>query len=143
MTPMQYFVIFCLRSHGLGGFDLKRPGQSMAALVNALLRKHVGATTDAGPYVKPAVDYMWELLQIGRSKTAGLGLASMPPREIEARMAEALNAELIEPVLRVWRAYRFAHGDTRCGRYVLCQAAKEARQMPGVGLKPGVTKVAR
>jgi len=127
----------------LAPFDSTRPGASVATLANALLRRHVGSTGDAAPFVAPAVDYLWDLLQVGRSRSQGLGLASMPPRQIEARMAEALNAEVIEPVLRVWRAYRFAHQNVHCGRYVLCQAAKEARDMPGVGLKPAVTKVAR
>jgi hypothetical protein len=132
-----------LRSNGLAPFDPTRPGHSISTLVNALLRRYLGSRTDATPYVRPAVDYLWELLQIGRSKTEGLGLARMAPREIEARMAEALNAELIEPVLRVWRAFRFARSRPVCDKYVLCEVAREAQEMPGVGLKPGVSKLAR
>ncbi|XP_065349075.1 uncharacterized protein LOC135945369 [Cloeon dipterum] len=131
-----------MRSHGLATFDPTRPGHSLAALSNALLRRHFSSSMDTTPYVKPGVEYVWQLLQVGRTTSEGLGLAKIPPKQIEARMAEALNGEIIEPVLRVWRAYRFAHDNSKCGRYVLCQAAKEAREMPGVGLKPGVTKVA-
>ncbi|KAF4528657.1 hypothetical protein B566_EDAN016604 [Ephemera danica] len=131
-----------LRSNGLSPFDPTRPGLSISTLVNAMLRRYLGTRADAAPYVRPAVDYLWELLQIGRSKSEGLGLARMSPREIEARMAEALNAEIIEPVLRVWRAFRFAHSRPHCGKFVLCEVAREAQEMPGVGLKPGVSKLA-
>lgn len=82
------------------------------------------------------------MLQLGQSK--GLSLSHLSSQDIEDKLAETLNGEVIEPVLRVWRAYRFAIRVPQCDRYLVCELNKFEHGSQGpAGLKPGVTKLAR
>ncbi|XP_071445171.1 uncharacterized protein [Hetaerina americana] len=142
--------------------------ETIARVINVGARRFLGIQNlDSGIYLKPAIGYIknffeGEITASGK-KGKGLGatisamldaLAKLSPRQVEDRLAEAVNGELIEPALRVWRAYKFATRRPDCARYTLCtinrqeeeedgvsSTQRKSKQPPRVGLKPVVTKV--
>ncbi|XP_063232953.1 uncharacterized protein LOC134536856 [Bacillus rossius redtenbacheri] len=118
-------------------FDPARPADSLSHLANAVFKRQFGLKVNSATYIKPAVAYVQDVFRLGQSK--GVGLSHLTPQEMESRMADALNGEVIEPVLRVWRAYRFSLRQPRCDRYVICTINSAAGA--GEGIKPGVTKL--
>lgn len=68
--------------------------------------------------------------------------------EVENKVADTVNNELIEPALAVWSAYRFAKQRKSCDRYVLCavnhpKLMTHKEKTDETPLRPGVTKLAR
>jgi hypothetical protein len=79
---------------------------------------------------------------MGQSK--GLSLSHLSSHEIESKLSETLNSEVIEPMLRVWRAYRYGTRHPQCDRYVICAVnQQDPSEDQGAGLRPGITKLAR
>lgn len=82
-----------------------------------------------------------EVLQLGQSK--GISLSYLSSKDIENKLSETVNNEIIEPILRVWRAYRYAIKVPQCDRYLICTLNHEPGREGPAGLKPGITKLAR
>ncbi|XP_046383738.1 uncharacterized protein LOC124154202 [Ischnura elegans] len=142
--------------------------ETIARVINVGARRFLGIQhLDSGIYIKPAIAYIRNFFEgeisASGKKVQGLGatisamldaLAKLKPRQVEDRLAEAVNEEIIEPALRVWRAYKFAKRRPGCALYTLCtinrqeeeedgvsSAQRKRKQAPRVGLKPIVTKV--
>jgi len=83
-----------------------------------------------------------EVLKMGQSK--GLSLSHLSSHDIESKLADTLNGEVIEPMLRVWRAYRYGTRHPQCDCYVICAVNQQDYSAnKGAGLRPGITKLAR
>nr|CAD7462880.1 unnamed protein product [Timema tahoe] len=122
-------------------FDPIRPAESLSHLTNAVFKRQFGLKVNSATYIKPAVTYIQEVFQLGQSK--GLSLSHLKSQEIESKLADTLNGEVIEPVLRVWRAYRYSVQNPQCDRYLVCALNRhESTTVHTAGLKPGVTKLA-
>ncbi|EDW16775.1 uncharacterized protein LOC6575301 [Drosophila mojavensis] len=108
-------------------FDPARPSETISNLLNHVAKHHLNVKIDSRQYVKPAVGYAKELLKLGQAR----GLLQFNATEISDRLTDTLNLEVIEPVLKVHRAYRFISKSPQCDRYVLCElnaAALEQQQ---------------
>ncbi|XP_030559615.1 uncharacterized protein LOC115761809 [Drosophila novamexicana] len=108
-------------------FDPARPSETISNLLNHVAKHHLNVKIDSRQYVKPAVGYAKELLKLGQAR----GLLQFNATEISDRLTDTLNLEVIEPVLKVHRAYRYISKSPQCDRYVLCQlnaAALEQQQ---------------
>lgn len=82
------------------------------------------------------------MFRLGQSK--GLSLQHLTSKEIEEKLSELLNHEIIDPVLRVWRVYRFVGKKPECDRYLVCSINRKGQYPDSkTGLKPGVTKLSR
>jgi len=82
------------------------------------------------------------VFRLGQSK--GLSLQHLTSKEIEEKLSELLNHELIDPILRVWRVYRFVGKKPECDRYLVCSINRKGQYPDSkTGLKPGVTKLSR
>lgn len=82
------------------------------------------------------------MFRLGQSK--GLSLQHLTSKEIEEKLSELLNHEIIDPVLRVWRVYRFVSKKPECDRYLVCSINRKGQYPDSkTGLKPGVTKLSR
>lgn len=80
------------------------------------------------------------MFRLGQSK--GLSLQHLTSKEIEEKLSELLNHEIIDPVLRVWRVYRFVSKKPECDRYLVCSINRKGQYPDSkTGLKPGVTKL--
>jgi hypothetical protein len=92
--------------------------------------------------IKYCITVLQEVLKIGQSK--GIRLSHLSSHEIESKLADTLNGEVIEPMLRVWRAYRYGTRHPQCDRYVICAVNQhDPSADQGAGLRPGITKLAR
>ncbi|KAM8706591.1 hypothetical protein ACLKA7_010799 [Drosophila subpalustris] len=98
-------------------FDPQRPSETISNLLNHVAKHHLNVKIDSRQYVKPAVGYAKELLKLGQAR----GLLQFNATEISDRLTDTLNLEVIEPVLKVHRAYRYISKSPQCDRYVLCQ----------------------
>ncbi|XP_075228777.1 uncharacterized protein LOC142328711 isoform X2 [Lycorma delicatula] len=122
-------------------FDPSRPAESLSLMVNAVFKRNFGLKINSATYIKPAVAYIQEVFQLGQSK--GLSLSFLSSKDIESKLSETVNNEIIEPVLRVWRAYRYAIRVPQCDRYLICTLNQYQPGTEGpAGLKPGITKLA-
>nr|XP_018909718.1 PREDICTED: uncharacterized protein LOC109038907 [Bemisia tabaci] len=143
MNTAQFIGNSFLQSQGYSKaalFDPNRPAASLSILLNAIFKRHFGLQINSGRYIKPAVAYAEDLLRLGERK--GMSVSSLSSKDIERKLAESLNEEVIEPLLRVWRAYRYSIKHPRCDRYLICTVSQI---MPAdnarTGLKPGIKKL--
>lgn len=72
-----------------------------------------------------------------------MSIVALSSADIEAKLSDTLNGEVVEPVLRVYRAYRYSTKVPQCGAYVLCVVNQQEQPGKGAGIKPGVTKLSR
>ncbi|XP_068155994.1 uncharacterized protein [Drosophila tropicalis] len=108
-------------------FDPSHPSETISNLFDHVAKHHLNVKIDSRQYVKPAVGYAKELLKLGQAR----GLLQFNATEISDKLTDTLNLEVIEPVLKVHRAYRYISKTPQCDRYVLCQlnaAALEQQQ---------------
>ncbi|XP_034663410.1 uncharacterized protein LOC117898265 [Drosophila subobscura] len=98
-------------------FDPSRPSETISNLLDHVAKHHLSVKIDSRQYVKPAVGYAKELLKLGQAR----GLLQFNATEISDKLTDTLNLEVIEPVLKVHRAYRYISKTPQCDRYVLCQ----------------------
>ncbi|XP_049858899.1 uncharacterized protein LOC126353822 [Schistocerca gregaria] len=119
-------------------FDPARPSESLTRIVNAVFKKQFGLKIDSATYIKPAVAYLQEVFKLGQAK--GLSLSHLSPKEIEDKLTDTISGHIIEPAMRVWRAYWYATRHPQCEEYVICTVNQRDTATEG-GLKPGVTKL--
>ncbi|CAH0390758.1 unnamed protein product [Bemisia tabaci] len=143
LATLQFIGNGFLKSQGYARaamFDPARPAESLSFLADAVFKRQFGLKVNSAKYIRPAVAYVQDVFRLGQSK--GLSLSHLTQQEIENKLAETLNGEVIEPVLRVWRAYRYAIKNPSCDRYLICAINRVEPGSEGfAGLKPGVTKI--
>ncbi|KAL9894687.1 uncharacterized protein ACN2A1_009195 isoform 1-T1 [Glossina fuscipes fuscipes] len=98
-------------------FDPTRPSETISNLIDYMAKHHLNVKIDSRQYVKPAVGYSKELLKLGQAR----GLLQFNATDLSNKLTDTLNLEVIEPVLKVHRAYRYIAKQPHCDRYVLCQ----------------------
>lgn len=121
--------------------DMQRPSETLSNLVDYVVRKYLNTKVSSIMYIKPAVGYMKDLIKLGQAR--GLELKKMNSTDISEKLTDTLNLELIEPVLRVHRAYRFAAQVPHCDKYVLCEInSHDPHETVGLatGFKAGITR---
>ncbi|CAD6992393.1 uncharacterized protein LOC101455068 [Ceratitis capitata] len=124
-------------------FDPSRASETISNLFDHVAKHHLNVKIDSRQYVKPAVGYAKELLKLGQAR----GLLQFNATELSDKLTDTLNLEVIEPVLKVHRAYRFISKSPQCDRYVLCElnspeqdAAGNARGLIS-GVSPKIVKI--
>ncbi|XP_055321774.1 uncharacterized protein LOC129577939 [Sitodiplosis mosellana] len=120
-------------------FDPHRPSESLANLFDFIAREHLHTKISTIVYVKPAVTYVRDLVKLGKAR--GL-LQKFNATELSDKLTDTVNLEVIEPVLKVHRAYRFASRSPQCDKYVLCEVnSHDPNETLGLaGFKAGITK---
>lgn len=121
--------------------DIQRPTETISNLVDYTVRKYLNAKVSSVTYIKPAVGYMRDLIKLGQAR--GLELKKMNTTDISEKLTDTLNLEVIEPVLRIHRAYRFAVSVPHCDKYVLCEInSHDPNEKVGLatGFKAGITR---
>ncbi|XP_065224081.1 uncharacterized protein LOC135848185 [Planococcus citri] len=144
IANIKYFGNSFLKAQGYSKsvyFDPTKPTDSAISIIDAITKKHFALKINSGKYIKPAVIYLQEVFKIGEGKNL-LSMTQLSSKEISDKLADVLNGELIEPVLRVWRAYKFSILNPHCDRQLLCYLNKKDNSSPArIGLKPGVMKL--
>ncbi|XP_045455535.1 uncharacterized protein LOC123665249 [Melitaea cinxia] len=145
LTSAQYIINSFLDSQGLPKsthFNVNKPEKSITVLTNYVLRKYLDMDTDVSEYVKSAVAYIKQTLKL--AQTASQNLASRSDyHAIADRLTDTLNLEVIEPVLRVYRAYKHSKEAPHCQEHLMCVVNRHHDQdkqgLPG--FKAGLTKL--
>ncbi|KAJ8968181.1 hypothetical protein NQ314_002440 [Rhamnusium bicolor] len=134
LTSAQYFINSFLKGQGFPKttlFNPARPTESISALANYVAQKYFEVKIESKGYVKSAVKYVQDLIHLTQKNRNGGG-----SRELSDKLADTINLEIIEPMARVNRAYRFAKSVPVCDRYVLClvneENSNELESLPGL-----------
>ncbi|KAI8115266.1 hypothetical protein FF38_13462 [Lucilia cuprina] len=124
-------------------FDPSRPSETISNLLDHVAKHHLNVKIDSRQYVKPAVGYAKDLMKLGQAR----GVLQFNATDISDKLTDTLNLEVIEPVLKVHRAYRYVMKQPHCDRYVLCQlndaeqySVEESRGLIS-GVSPKIVKV--
>lgn len=124
-------------------FEPSRASETISNLLDHVAKHQLHVKIDSKTYVKPAVGYAKELLKLGQAR---LMLQKFNATELSDKLTDTLNLEVIEPVLKVHRAYRYVTKTPHCDKYVLCELNSEEgnRRNDGglaTGVKPKIIKV--
>ncbi|CAG9821983.1 unnamed protein product [Phaedon cochleariae] len=133
----QIFLNGYLKSQGFPKaalFDPAKPVETISALVNHIAKTYFDVRIKSKEYVKPAVIYVKDLLKLLEKN--GPIQSSGSHNEFTDKLTDTINLEIIEPLARVNRAYRFAKSVPKCDRYVLCLVNEdnqnEVKSLPGL-----------
>ncbi|CAH1121331.1 unnamed protein product [Ceutorhynchus assimilis] len=108
--------------------DMNKPAKSITNFANYAAWKFLDTKLDSAEYVEPFVKYTQDILKMAKSSIK-LGTQN---RELQDKLTDTINMEIIEPLTRVNRAYRFAKTQPQCDRYIFCLInEKEAPNEPG------------
>lgn len=69
----------------------------------------------------------------------GLIHSNLSEKDIELRLSEVLDTEILEPVMRLYRVYQFTKKFKSCDRQLLCTLNNKQE----AGLKPTSTRLSR
>ncbi|XP_055906339.1 uncharacterized protein LOC129941671 [Eupeodes corollae] len=124
-------------------FEPSRASETISNLLDYIAKHHLSVKIESKTYVKPAVGYAKELLKLGQARVL---LQKFNATELSDKLTDTLNLEVIEPVLKVHRAYRFVTRTPHCDKYVLCELNSEEQPSAknnGIvtGVKPKIVKV--
>ncbi|GAB0092400.1 uncharacterized protein DMENIID0001_073900 [Sergentomyia squamirostris] len=140
-TTAQMMVNGFLKSQNLPIIDPSRASETVAQLIDAVAKKHLSVKISSKTYVKPAVNYVKELLKLGQAR--GL-LQKFNATEISDKLTDTVNLEIIEPVLKVYRAYRYVLVEPHCDKFVMCDInshdPNENENLGLAGFKVGIIK---
>ncbi|XP_059050544.1 uncharacterized protein LOC131845494 [Achroia grisella] len=145
LSSGQYILNSFLDTQGLPKtthFNVKRPTESLTSLINYVLKRYLDINTDVSAYVEPAVVYIQQTLKMAESTSQSL--ASRGDYHVLVdRITDTLNLEVIEPVLRVYRAYKHSVEAPHCQEHLMCLVNRhhdqDKRGLPG--FKAGLTKL--
>ncbi|EFA10266.1 hypothetical protein TcasGA2_TC012466 [Tribolium castaneum] len=143
LTTFQHFINSLIKSQGYPKaalFDPSRPTETITALANHFAKETLHMKISSKQYVKPFVEYVQELFRLAQKK----GMLSVDSHQLSDKLADTINLEVIEPIARVNRAYRFAKKVPQCDRYVMCLVNQESQdEKPSLpGLRPILSKSA-
>jgi hypothetical protein len=141
-------------------FDIQKPSETISNLINHAVKTNLMVDIDSTPYVKPSVSYIKDVLKLGKNREF---LQKMNTTDVSNKLTDTLNLEVrfkefwlefnfnlsqnfhfqvIEPILKVHRAYKFAINEPECDQYVLCEInSHNPNEKLGLGgFKSGVLK---
>lgn len=149
LTTFQFIGNSFLKSQGYHKsvmFDPLKPTESIIRLVNAVAKRHLSLGIDSSTYIKPAVAYVQELVNLASEK--GFIMSRINARELSSRLSETINDDVIGPLLKVkkkniriiiatkkilnyfsfinknvsqvYRAYKWSLKAPECGTQILC-----------------------
>uniref|UniRef100_V5GIN9 Uncharacterized protein n=1 Tax=Anoplophora glabripennis TaxID=217634 RepID=V5GIN9_ANOGL len=136
LANAQFFINSFLKAQGFPKstlFDSAKPTETITALVNYVAKKYFDLKIYSKEYVKAGVAYVQELARLTQ-KNASSG--SEGSAQLSDKLADTINLEIIEPIARVNRAYRFTKSVPSCDRYVFClvneENTNEQEGLPGL-----------
>ncbi|CAG4964289.1 unnamed protein product [Parnassius apollo] len=145
LISAQYIINSFLDAQGLPSnthFNMKRPAESLTVLINHVLHQYLDMDTDASDYVKPAVEYIKQTLKMAHSTSQTI-VSRADYNAVADRLTDTLNLEVIEPVLRVYRAYKHSLKAPHCQEHLMCLVNRhhdqDKERLPG--FKAGLTKL--
>ncbi|XP_017889842.1 uncharacterized protein LOC108630832 isoform X2 [Ceratina calcarata] len=143
LNTIQFVGNSFLKSQGFpksAMFDSMRPIESLSRLINAVGKRHLGMKIDSSQYIKPAVAYIKELINLASEK--GFIMSRVNARTISNRLSDMLNNDIVNPVLKSYRAYKWAIKRPQCASQILCTInEKNEQDKDQPPLRSGLLKV--
>lgn len=72
-------------------FDIQKPSETVSSLINHAVKKYLTVDVDSMPYVKPAIVYIKDVLELGKSREY---LQKMNTTELSTKLTDTLNLEV-------------------------------------------------
>ncbi|XP_015179153.1 PREDICTED: uncharacterized protein LOC107067825 [Polistes dominula] len=126
LTTIQFVGNSFLKSQGYPRsvmFDANKPTESISRLLNVAARKHLNMKIDSSQYVRPAIAYIQELVNLASEK--GFIMSKISARELSNKLSDTINNDIVEPILRSHRAYKWAIKEPQCATQILCTLNKK------------------
>ncbi|XP_012534860.1 uncharacterized protein LOC105835826 isoform X2 [Monomorium pharaonis] len=121
LTTAQFVGNSFLKAQGFPKsmmFDATKPAESISRLTNGMAKKYLNMNIESSVYVKPAVAYFQEL--VGLASEKGFIVSRINARELSNRLSDVINNDLIGPILKAYRAYKWATKVPHCASQILC-----------------------
>lgn len=121
LNTMQFVGNSFLKAQGfpkVAMFDATRPAESLSRLADAVAKRHLGIKFESSQYIKPAVAYIQELVTLASER--GFIMSRMNAREISNRLSDVINHDIVDPVLKTYRAYKWSIKRPECASQILC-----------------------
>lgn len=118
--------------------NIERPSESLTNLINHGARKYVNTDVDSSLVVKPIVKWFEKVSKFGKKDF----LKDLNTTEVSDSLTDTFNLEIIEPIAKVHRAYRFAIKNPKCDRYVICEVNShdKSEKLELGNFKPSIMK---
>ncbi|XP_032680005.1 uncharacterized protein LOC116848234 [Odontomachus brunneus] len=129
LSTMQFVGNSFLKSQGFPKsvmFDAQRPTESLIRLANMLARRYLGMNINSALYVKPAISYFQELASLASEK--GFIMSRINARELSNKLSDTINNDIIFPMLKAFRAYKWASKVPHCASQILCTINEQSEQ---------------
>nr|XP_050864758.1 uncharacterized protein LOC127070612 isoform X2 [Vespula vulgaris] len=141
LTTIQFIGNSFLKSQGYPRsvmFDANKPAESISRLLNVAARKHLNMKIDSSQYIGPAIAYIQELVNLASEK--GFIMSRISARELSNKLSNTINNDIMEPILRSHRAYKWAIKHPQCASQILC-TLNEKNENDVPMLRSTITKI--
>lgn len=121
LATAQYVGNGFLKSQGFpksAMFDPAKPAESISRIVDVAAKRYLSMHIDSQQYIKPGVAYFQELINLASEK--GFIMSHVNANELSNKLSKTVNNDLIEPFLKVYRAYKWAIKHPQCAPHILC-----------------------
>ncbi|KAK0089191.1 hypothetical protein PV325_008503 [Microctonus aethiopoides] len=121
ITTMQFVGNSFLKSQGFPKstlFDPTRPAESFTRMVNAGAKRYLNANFNSAQYIKPAVAYVQDLIKLASEK--GFIMSRINANELSNRLSDTINNDIVSPILKTYRAYKWAIKSPKCATHIMC-----------------------
>ncbi|KYM88890.1 hypothetical protein ALC53_02656, partial [Atta colombica] len=129
LTTAQFVGNSFLKSQGFPKtmmFDASKPVESFSRLINGLTKRYLNIKFDSSQYVRPAVAYFQELVSLASEK--GFIMSRINARELSNKLSDIINNDIIGPVLKSYRAFKWATKVPQCASQILCTINEKSQQ---------------
>ncbi|KAI4503723.1 hypothetical protein M0802_001126 [Mischocyttarus mexicanus] len=141
LTTVQFVGNSFLKSQGYPRsvmFDANKPTESISRLLNVAARKHLNMKINSSQYVRPAIAYIQELVSLASEK--GFIMSKISARELSNKLSDTINNDIIEPILRSHRAYKWSIKQPQCASQILCTLNEKNENNVPI-LRTSITKI--
>ncbi|KAL0129867.1 hypothetical protein PUN28_001852 [Cardiocondyla obscurior] len=129
LTTAQFVGNSFLKSQGFPKammFDASKPAESISRLANGMAKRYLNMKIDSSQYVRPAISYFQELVSLASDK--GFIMSRINARELSNRLSDIINNDFIGPILKSYRAYKWATKVPHCASQILCTINEKSQQ---------------
>ncbi|EFN89546.1 hypothetical protein EAI_00724 [Harpegnathos saltator] len=129
LSTAQFIGNSFLKSQGFPKsvmFDAQRPTESLTRLANMLGRKYLNMNIDSSQYIRPAIAYFQELASLASEK--GFIMSRINAHELSNKLSNTINNDIVSPMLKAYRAYKWATKMPQCASQILCTINEKSQQ---------------
>lgn len=142
LTTAQFVGNSFLNSQGFPQttfFDASQPAESLTRIINAAATKYLDVNLDSSKYIKPAISYIQDLIKLASKQ--GFIMSRVNANELSSRLSNTINNDIVSPLLKTYRAYKWAVKEPHCSTHILCVINERAAHDNSLSLQNGLIKI--